>query len=492
MPFPSSPIEIQIDPPDSGACYPATTTGDTLRFPNSSIIRAPQTQDWTHNPNAKLGPYAWDGRLFGVFVDTLANTVEVWSSADGETWEEDDAANHPSIKANTGYDESTEPLEYGLETCAACTNIARDGATVPDGDVPTVFVMYFDGSRQVSVAEFDLSTRAWIQSASSGYDAIASTEDFEVSPICSCEYVPANDEVLVFWNRSGPDPDSTVTINRATYSRASGGSVSTASTVNASSSLTRQLHTTCADPENSLVYVFYRGDTGAGIRGVVFNSSYGQTATFALGSGSTINRGGPAFVDSTGKVWVSWVEETSGGSFTYEVLVSSATSSDTPTWAASPTSISDENRSSYPMSLVETADDELYLLSISHTTIGQTTAELVVTSHAYNRGTGSWGARTELVGNSGGNQGDPCYEFRHQSLSARAYTNGSGENTFGVFFDRGTGSSDTSEPDPRGSRFDAVMPVWFYGDAPGLPSLNYYGPAGPMEPGVTGGGPYSL
>src|SRR5262245_30889999 len=59
---------------------------------------------WPDHLNARLGPFESGGNLYAVLCDKTANTLEVWKSTDGgNSWAEQDAANHKSAYNAPGH-----------------------------------------------------------------------------------------------------------------------------------------------------------------------------------------------------------------------------------------------------------------------------------------------------------------------------------------------------------------------------------------------------
>lgn len=482
MAFPSSPIEKQIDPTDGDQnnCSPPTTSGDTIRLGNSGNRTAPDF-GWCF---ARSGPYEYGGKLWGVFVDTLANTIEVWATEDGTTWAEVDAASHPSCLANTGSDESVSGsrTEYGAETVAVSSRLIDN----EDAEwFPALYVAYISGSQVWTLGIFNLETEEWETPIASTIDPFdpSGIGTLTMRPNCALEYREVNDDLVLFWNAfDGSDTE-------AVYRSIITASFGSASTFAGGSSSTRILYGSACCQTSGRCHVLYTDgvNENAYIRSLSAAGSPGSEQTlgsYDSGAFGSQLYGGQVAVRADDTIVATWSrdrEASFGDPFQYQINSALGADADNPTYA---TEIVVDWKTGLEIgpSAVETSDGELY--AIWHGT-GDTSC---IKYSLYDDGTDAWGTPGVLVDLTLVNDGGACeFESFWDSHSAKPVG-----TSFGLIFNRGTGDFDPdSVADPRGARYDYSLPVWFWGDALAA-ALNYYGPAGPMEPGVTGGGSYSL
>lgn len=90
------------------------------------------------------GPFEYNGKSYGFFVDTILHRVESWVSADDENWALVDGANSPVTKENT------EPPQQGQaywETCSVAFHNAE----------PKAYVAYIAEDHIIKIKTFDFS-----------------------------------------------------------------------------------------------------------------------------------------------------------------------------------------------------------------------------------------------------------------------------------------------------------------------------------------------
>lgn len=479
MAFPSSPIEKQIDPPDGtqGTCSPPATSGDTIRLGNNGS-RIGSTDYW--QVFTKNGPYAYNSKIWAAFVDTLNNNIEVWASADsGATWAEVDPGNGPSCLANTGSDETVNDTrsEYGVETIAVAARLEEN---------PTLFVSYINTSQQWALGIFNLASEQWETSITSSIDPFdASGAEGTMRPNQCLEYRAVNDDLVLFWNVLSADGWPVV------YRVVIDGTFGSESLFVGGEDQARMLSGSTVTSSGRCHIVTSHGAFEPKVYTKPFNAANTDGTEELIGSwdsgaeGASRAWGGQACTRSDDTVVVTWWryrEQTPFAPFEYEVHASQAADSDSPSWTDKTIVSWKERREGYPVA-VETSDGELYALWLSSE--GESGNENRIGYSLYDDDSETWGATGTAVDLSLPLEGTEACEFETIFDSFCALPLGS---TFGIIFDRGSGSFDPDdEEDPRGPRYDYSYPVWFWGSGAEL-SLNYYGPLGPVEPSIVGGG----
>jgi hypothetical protein len=487
MAFPSSPIEKQIDPPDGtpGTCSPPSTSGDTIRLGNNGNgFSQPADYGWVFTKN---GPYEYNSKLWAAFVDTLNNTIEVWASADeGSTWAEVDSADAPSCLANTGPDETVVASrpEYGVETIAV--------AMRPEGDYPALYISYIDTSQQWAIAVFNLQSEAW-QTA----DFITSTIDpfansgaeGTMRPSQCLEYRAVNDDLVLFWNVHSADGWPVV------YRVVITDTFGSESVFVGGTDEPRILYGSTVTSNGRCHIVTGGGSTDPTIYSRPFNAgntggSEEAIGTEDAGAFSSLVFGGQACTRADDTVVVTWWrqrEQFFDSQLEYEVHAAQTADADSPSWTDKTVVSWKEKREALPVA-VETSDGELYAIFTSSE--GDAGNGNRIAYSLYDDDSETWGAAATLVDLTLPLEGTEACEFE---TNFDAYSALPWGNTFGFIFARGSGSFDPDEEtDPRGARYDYSFPPWFWGSAAGAPELNYYGPLGPMQPGIVGGGIYSI
>jgi hypothetical protein len=98
-----------------------------------------------------LGPYIFRNSLYIVVQDHAGATVEVWKSIDlGVSWNEVDAANHPSCKPDAGISEDNG--NYGFQSFSSTTDPRLTGI---------IYVCYIDPLGPLRIKSFDTNSDTW-------------------------------------------------------------------------------------------------------------------------------------------------------------------------------------------------------------------------------------------------------------------------------------------------------------------------------------------